>query len=182
MDITDLITHWQSGCKKSEKKLKALVYYHLKKVCSSHLKVHKEQIDATFILNNLPNTTCLLHQSLMELLPPSYGIDHKAQLNRYLSLFVRNMLQDEIRKLNAQKRTPPSYSPEEATDASPDQYLALDNALSQLAKQHPTKADIFSQHYFLGLRPEQLAHQLNISTATVYRELKAAKAFIRVNT
>ncbi|QTL37800.1 RNA polymerase sigma factor [Pseudoalteromonas viridis] len=182
MDIIALLAKWQRGCEESEKKLKALVYYHLKCVCSSHLKEYKKQVDATFILDQLPNTTCLLHQSLMELVPPSYGLEHKTQFNRYLSLFIRNMLRDEIRKLNAQKRTPPYYWTEEATDAPPDQYLALDSALSQLAKQHPTKADIFSQHYFLGLEPEQLAQQLNISTATVYRELKAAKAFIRVNT
>ncbi|MEJ6476159.1 RNA polymerase sigma factor [Pseudoalteromonas piscicida] len=182
MDIIALLANWQKDCKESEKKLKALVYNHLKNVCSSHLKAHKKQLDATFILNNLPNTTCLLHQSLMELIPPNYGIEHQTQLNRYLSLFIRNVLRDEIRKLKAQKRTPPPYWVEEATEASPDQYLALDNALSQLAKQYPTKADIFSQHYFLGLQAEQLAEQLNISKATVYRELEAAKAFIRVNT
>ncbi|NSY33928.1 hypothetical protein DS891_10065 [Pseudoalteromonas sp. JC28] len=181
MDIIALLADWQRGCKESEKKLKVLVYNHLKTVCSLHLEAHKKQVDATFILSHLPNTTCLLHQSLMELIPPSYGIEHKTHFNRYLSLFVRNMLRDEIRKLKAQKRTPPTYWIEEATEAPPDQYLALDSALSLLAKQHPTKADIFSQHYFLGLEPEQLAQQLNISTATIYRELKAAKAFIRVN-
>ncbi|MEI5640599.1 MULTISPECIES: ECF-type sigma factor [unclassified Pseudoalteromonas] len=182
MDVIALLTNWQRDCKESEEKLKVLVYNHLKKVCSAHLHNYKAQIDATFILNNLPNTTCLLHQSLMELVPPSYGVEHKTQFNRYLSLFVRNMLRDEIRKLKAQKRTPPTLKHNEAIDAPPEQYLALDSALSQLAKQHPVKADIFSQHYFLGLKAEELAAQLDISKATVYRELEAAKAFIRMNT
>ncbi|MBE0351883.1 RNA polymerase sigma factor [Pseudoalteromonas lipolytica] len=176
-----LLNKWQNNCKESEKKLKALVYLHLKEVCRSHLNSYKQQIDATYILNNLPTTTCLLHQSLLELIPPNYTVDHKTQFNRYLSLFIRNLLVDEIRKVTASKRTPIEYTEENFNEASPEHYLALDNALKLLEKQHPKKADIFSQHYFLGLEAEQLASQLNISKSTVYRELDAAKAFIRVN-
>ena len=182
MDIIELLSQWQNNCKESEKKLKVLIYQHLKKICRSQLKDYQAQDNATFLLNNLPNTTCLLHQSLIELIPPNYAIEQKAQLNRYLSLFVRNLLCDEVRKLKAKKRTPPQQYFESTNEASPDQYLALDSALSQLAKQHPSKANIFSQHYFLGLKAEQLAEQLNISRATVYRELESAKAFIRINT
>ncbi len=181
MDIISLLNNWQNNCLDSEKKLKALVYQHLKEVCRSHLSNYKKQIDATFVINNLPTTTCLLHQSLIELIPPNYSVEHKTQFNRYLSLFIRNLLIDEIRKIKASKRTPVTYSDESFNEASPEHYLSLNSALTLLEKQHPEKADIFSQHYFLGLEPKQLAEQLNISKATVYRELDAAKAFIRVN-
>ena len=181
MDIIDLLNKWQNNCKRSEETLKILIYDHLKKICKTHLQSHRTQVEVSFIANNLSTTTCLLHQSLLELVPPNYTIEHKAQFNRYLSLFVRNLLLDEVRKLSTQKRTPQQLEETDDLYSSPEAYIAIERALTKLDSLHPAKADIFSQHYFLGLDTEQLAQQLGISKSTVYRQLETAKAFIKVH-
>lgn len=183
INLNDLIDKWQDGCEQSSKMLKKLTYDHLKLVCREHLQDQKQAIDSTFILNNLPNTTSLLHQSLIELVPPKTSLKQKTQFNQYLSIFIRNLLKDEIRKLQAAKRTPINVSEEcdnENNLQQQEKFIALDRALNLLAQSHPRKAEVFSMHYFLGLTPEEIAHTMEVSVATIYRELDAAKAFIRI--
>lgn len=176
-----LINGWQNGCLKSADELKARLYYHLHAVCHSHLQSYREKIDSTYILQHLPHTGSLLHQSLIDLIPPRQTLEHQTQFNTYLSLFIRNVLRDEIRKFQAKKRIPNTV-PLENTDLSKrqDDFLALDQALHHLEQNHPQKAHIFSQHYFLGFDPKVLAKQFEVSLATIYRELDTAKAFLRL--
>lgn len=182
IDLNDLIDKWQEGCEQSTQLLKKLTYDHLKSVCHQHLQHQKQAIDSTFILNNLPSTTSLLHQSLIELVPPKASLKQQTQFNHYLSIFIRNLLKDEIRKLQAKKRTPVTLlkaKEGEKTLKQQEQFIALDSALSLLEQSHPRKAQVFSMHYFLGMAPEELAKTMEASVATIYRELDAAKAFLR---
>jgi len=180
--LEELINGWQEGCSKSSDELKARLYYHLKKVCHEHLQSYRDEIDSTYVIQHLPHTGSLLHQSLLELIPPQKTIVHETQFNAYLSVFIRNMLRDEIRKFQSKKRTPNDNEPRQNIDLLKHQedFLALDSALNQLEKNHPQKAQIFSMHYFLGIDTNELAQQFKISLATVYRELDAAKAFLRL--
>lgn len=183
LSIEQLISGWQNGCTQSANELKARLYYHLKQVCHGHLKSYRSEIDSTYILQHLPNTGSLLHQSLMELIPPQQSINHQTQFNTYLSVFIRNILRDEIRKFQTLKRTPKTEKIQQQNDQLKHQedFLALDSALNHLEKNHPQKAQIFSQHYFLGLDTKVLAKQFKVSLATIYRELDAAKAFLRMH-
>lgn len=181
--LENLINGWQSGCKKSSDELKARLYYHLKHVCHLHLQSYRDEIDSTYVLQHLPHTGSLLHQSLIELIPPQATIAHETQFNAYLSVFIRNMLRDEIRKFQTKKRTPSEINSTQSVDQIKHQedFLALDSALNHLEKSHPQKAQIFSMHYFLGIDSKALAEQFKVSLATIYRELDAAKAFLRVH-
>ncbi|NMM41022.1 sigma-70 family RNA polymerase sigma factor [Pseudoalteromonas arctica] len=180
--LEDLINGWQNGCPQSADELKARLYYHLKQVCHVHLEGYRNEIDSTYVLQHLPHTGSLLHQSLIELIPPQQSINHQTQFNTYLSVFIRNILRDEIRKFQTLKRTPNAEKIQQQNDQLKHQedFLALDSALNHLEKNHPQKAQIFSQHYFLGLDTKVLAKQFKVSLATIYRELDAAKAFLKV--
>jgi RNA polymerase sigma factor (sigma-70 family) len=57
--------------------------------------------------------------------------------------------------------------------------LALDEALNKPAKLDEEQAKILELRYSGGLNIEQTATVLNISEATVNRDLKAAKAWLR---
>ena len=56
--------------------------------------------------------------------------------------------------------------------------LALDQALSQLALQEPTKAELVKLRYFAGLSLEEAAACLNISPATAKRYWSVARAWL----
>ena len=56
--------------------------------------------------------------------------------------------------------------------------LALDEALTELEKVDPTKAELVKLRYFAGLTLEQAAQALDISTATAQRYWVYAKAWL----
>jgi DNA-directed RNA polymerase specialized sigma24 family protein len=58
-------------------------------------------------------------------------------------------------------------------------FLALDTALTKLAEQDERKAKIAELKYFGGLNTEETAEALSISTATVVREWRLARAWLQ---
>jgi len=58
-------------------------------------------------------------------------------------------------------------------------FLDLDSALNHLSRQDPRKARLIKLFYLGGMKCEEAAIVLKISTATVNRDLKLAKAWLR---
>jgi RNA polymerase sigma factor (TIGR02999 family) len=56
--------------------------------------------------------------------------------------------------------------------------LAIDEALSKLAQAHPEKAELVKLRYFAGLTLAESAAALGISTATVERHWRYARAWL----
>ena len=56
--------------------------------------------------------------------------------------------------------------------------LALDEALSQLAKEHPDKAELVRLRFFAGLTIDEVAQAMGISTATAGRSWRYARAWL----
>jgi RNA polymerase sigma factor (TIGR02999 family) len=63
-------------------------------------------------------------------------------------------------------------------DQPPDELLALDEALSELAQKHPDKARLVSLRYFAGLTIDEAAEALKISPATADRHWAYARAWL----
>jgi RNA polymerase sigma factor (TIGR02999 family) len=59
-----------------------------------------------------------------------------------------------------------------------DEVLALDGALESLAQLDPRLAAVVEQRVFGGLTNEEIAAALGVSTRTVKRDWRAAKAFL----
>jgi RNA polymerase sigma factor (TIGR02999 family) len=64
------------------------------------------------------------------------------------------------------------------TSVSPDQLLALDDALVRLAALDHLAAELVKLRYFAGLPLDQAAEALGISTATAYRHWAYARAWL----
>jgi len=54
--------------------------------------------------------------------------------------------------------------------------LAVDEALTQMAKEHPEKVDLVKFRYFAGMTLAEAASALGISTATADRRGRYARA------
>ena len=65
-----------------------------------------------------------------------------------------------------------------ATRATPDQLLAVDDALAKLAREDPAAARLVELRYFAGLSVEEAGKAFGISTATAYRHWKYARAWL----
>jgi RNA polymerase sigma factor (TIGR02999 family) len=65
-----------------------------------------------------------------------------------------------------------------ATRATPDQLLAVDDALAKLAREDPAAARLVELRYFAGLTVEEAGKALGMSTATAYRHWKYARVWL----
>jgi RNA polymerase sigma factor (TIGR02999 family) len=96
---------------------------------------------------------------------------------------MRRILIDRAREKRSQKRGGGRKkldldSLDLATQAAPDQLLALDDALAKLAGEDPAAARLVELRYFAGLTVEEAGKALGISTATAYRHWKYARAWL----
>ena len=67
---------------------------------------------------------------------------------------------------------------ESTESASPDQLLALDEALTRLARHDAPVAELVKLRYFAGMTIDQAARTLNISSRTANRHWTYARAVL----
>jgi RNA polymerase sigma factor (TIGR02999 family) len=65
------------------------------------------------------------------------------------------------------------------TSVSPDQLVALDDALGRMAALDHLAGELVKLRYFAGLSLDEAATALNISPATAYRHWAYARAWLR---
>jgi RNA polymerase sigma factor (TIGR02999 family) len=63
-------------------------------------------------------------------------------------------------------------------DNSGDELIALDEALTALARLSPRQSEVVELRYFAGLSVEESAAMLKVSCETVMRDWSLAKAFL----
>jgi RNA polymerase sigma factor (TIGR02999 family) len=98
---------------------------------------------------------------------------------------MRHLLVDHARTRRAAKRglgIAPLELDEAAwiSDDAVEPVIELDQALQRLAAVDERRSRILEQRYFGGLSLEETAEALNVSLATVKRELRAARAWLAV--
>ena len=64
------------------------------------------------------------------------------------------------------------------TAVTPDQLLAIDEALARLEARDAAAGQLVKLRYFAGLSVEEAGQALDISTATAYRHWKFARAWL----
>ena len=64
------------------------------------------------------------------------------------------------------------------SSATPDQLLAIDDALAKLETSDSAAGQLVKLRYFAGMTVEEAAQALGISTATAYRHWKYARVWL----
>jgi RNA polymerase sigma factor (sigma-70 family) len=65
-----------------------------------------------------------------------------------------------------------------AADASAEQAIEMDTALRKLERDDPRAARLVELHYFAGLSLPQIADVLGVTTRTLNRDWRFARAFL----
>lgn len=174
-DITLLLRRWEDGDARALDELMPLVYERLRQIARRRLR---DEPDASL------NTTGLVHEMYMKLVD-SHGI-HVQDRGHFLGLasrVMRHLLVDHARARRAAKRGlgVASLTLDEAAwlpDDAVEPVLELDQALERLARIDERRSRILEQRYFGGLSLEEVAEALDVSLATVKRELRSARAWL----
>jgi RNA polymerase sigma factor (TIGR02999 family) len=129
--------------------------------------------------------TALVHEAYLKLAANSQlTFPNRASFLALMARAMRQILVDHARARQSGKRGGgmPKVSLEEGHDAPaqrPRDVVALDDAMTALARLDPRKAQVVELRYFGGLTGDEIASALGIGTATVTREAALAEAWLR---
>lgn len=156
------------------------IYEQLKAIAKRELARHQR---------DTLNTTGLVHEAFIKLA----GNDAQLERVHRINLVTRAMRQitvDHARAKQTQKRSCVQQSLDhESLDTlslqvQPDNFdlVAFDQALSQLAQQHPRMSRVLELSFFAGIDNEEIAGLLDVNLRTVQRDLIAAKLLLAQGT
>ncbi len=176
-NITQLLVHSSQGDKAAMEALIPLVYAELRGLARGYLS--RERASHTL------QPTALVHEAYFRLIDQNVAKwENRSHFYGVAAQLMRRILVDHARKHRAEKRGGKEVRVEfdEALqavnpDGSPD-WLALDEALKELAKLSPRQSQIVELRYFGGWGIEETAEALKLSPATVKREWTLARAFL----
>jgi|HubBroStandDraft_6_1064221.scaffolds.fasta_scaffold39945_2 RNA polymerase sigma-70 factor (ECF subfamily) len=175
--ITQLLVRWGEGDRAALDELMPQVYNELRRLAVSHLRreAHCETMQPT----------ALVHEAYLRLVDQrSTSWQNRAQFFGLAAKLMRNILVDHARQSLSQKRGGSqlrvSLTTAEQTSSVPDlNLIELDDALRDLAIHRPRHCQTVELRFFGGLTIQETASVLEVSHATVEREWKFAKAWLK---
>ncbi len=174
--LTKLLRRLETGDRDAIDAVIPLVYDELKKLARSHLRREAGMVTL--------ETTALVHEAFLKLAHgrhPSY--ENRAHFYGIASRLMRQVLVDSARARAAEKRgagLEVSISDVRDWGFQPNRsILSLDDALHQLERIDPRKAQLIEMRYFGGMTAHESAMALNESVHIVRRELRLAQAWLR---
>jgi RNA polymerase sigma factor (TIGR02999 family) len=173
--MTQLLRQWSSGDKSALDELMPVVYNQLHKLASRCLRA--ERPDHTL------RATALVHEAYLRLVDADVAWQDRVHFFAVSARLLRRILVDHAKANKRKKRGAGAEKIplDEAMVVGPQSsagLLELDAALERLASQDRRKSEIIELLCFGGLTYDETAAALNISSATVHRELKLAKAWL----
>ena len=175
--ITQLLLKWSAGDSAALDELMPLIYNELRQLAKNYLR--RERPGHTL------QPTALVNEAYLRMVEQRDAKwQNRAQFFGVAAQLMRRILVDHARARSAAKRGGLQYavslSKADRIEAGPDvDLLMLHEALNELAKIDPQQSRIVELRYFGGLTIEEAAEVLNVSHATVEREWKMARAWLR---
>ena len=134
--------------------------------------------------SNTLQATALVNELYMKLAQVrSAPLKDRRHFYTFAAQLMRMILSDHARRSQAQKRPGsitrvPLHEEMARIDAGGEDLLSLNSALDELEALDGRKVRVIELRYFLGCKNEETAHLLDISRATVDRDLEFAKAWL----
>jgi len=177
-EIIQLLGAWRAGDRDAYDRLFSLVYAELHRLARGKLR------------RELPGhslqPTLLVHEVYMRLAGAGVALQDRTHFLSVAARVMRRILVEMARHRRAQKRgggdvrvtlTAEPTAPAPAPD--PVDVLTLNSALERLQALDPRQADVVELSYFGGLTHPEIGSLLGISPATVDRDLRHARAWLK---
>lgn len=152
------------------------VYQRLKGMASRH---RARSGDATL------NTTAIVHEAYLRISEEgALTFADPAQFFGYAARAMRSILVDAARRRLCRQRigldggTDIERAAASAADASAEHALEIDAAMQRLQRDDPRAARLVELHYFAGLSLPQIADILGVTSRTLNRDWRFARAFL----
>lgn len=178
-DVTQILSQIEHGDPSAAEKLLPLVYDELRKLASARLMQEKP--------GQTLQATALVHDAYIRLV----DVEKAQHWNSRGHFFgaaaeaMRRILVEHARRKSRVRHGGAHQRVElkdvnSPTGPSPETILAVDEAVSLLAEDDPTAAEIVKLHFFGGMTLDETAEALGLSRASVYRQWAYARATLRL--
>lgn len=174
-NVTEMLRAWGRGDEGARDALIPLVYDQLRRIARHHLR--GERAGQTL------QTSELINEAYLKLVEQSVSWENRAHFFGIAARLMRQVLVDYARARQRLKRggdrqqislTDVEDAPKPVADL-----LALNSALETLAEVDLQKSRIVELRFFGGLTIEETAQVMGISTPTVERGWRAARAWLQ---
>ena len=175
-EVTQLLAQLRAGDLGAADRLIPLVYGELKKLAGSFMR--RERPGHTL------QATALVHEAYVRMAGAGAAPQNRAHFFGIAANTMRQVLLDHARRRRAAKRGGMAGHQVDldmellvADDALED-VIAIDESLQRLAEVDPRQSRLIELRFFAGMSVEDAAEVLGISSATVKREWRSAKAWL----
>ncbi len=176
-EITQILTQIQQGDPSAAEQLLPLVYGELRRLASARLAQEKP--------GQTLEATALVHEAYLRLVDVDKAQDWDSR-GHFFSAAAESMRRILVENARRKQRLKHGGARErldldevEAVAAAPaDDLLALNDALAELERLEPSKAEVVKLRYFAGMSVEEVAKSLGISYATAKRHWAYARAWL----
>jgi RNA polymerase sigma-70 factor (ECF subfamily) len=175
--ITRLLIDWRSGDQAALDRLLPLVYEELRRLAKRQMRQEAP--------GHLLQTTALVHEAYLRLVDQTQsGWETRAHFYAVAARIMRHILVDYARGRRRAKRGDgvPAMSLDDVavlSDATMEELIGVHVALERLSLLDPRKGRVFELRYFGGMSIDEAADVLQVSPATVARDWRMAKAWLR---
>jgi RNA polymerase sigma factor (TIGR02999 family) len=166
-EVTKIIRAIKAGDPHAAAQLLPLVYDELRRLAAQRLAQEKP--------GQTLEPTALVHEAYLRLIGdrPEQNWDHRGHFFAAAAEAMRRILVDAARRKQAIRhgggRRRVALQDHQHITESPDDVLALDEALTRFASEEPAKAELVKLRFFAGLTTPEAASVLGISVASAER-------------
>lgn len=177
-NVTQILNAIEKGDQQAAGELLPLIYDELRKLAAQ--KLAHESVGQTL------QATALVHEAYVRLVSgdDEQGWDNRGHFFAAAAEAMRRILiENARRKLRIKhggefERVELSPDLVETNDR-PERLIELDAALTKLAAEDATAAEIVKLHFFAGLPLEEVGTLLGMSRATAYRQWSYARSWLK---
>lgn len=176
--VTQILAQIEAGDANASDELLVLLYDELRKLAAS--KLAREKPGQTL------QATALVHEAYLRLVgtgPDVHwdGSGHffAAAAEAMRRVLVNRALRKQSRKHGGNWARVDLSERDRITCTTPDQLVAIDDALDRLAVDQPEATELVKLRLFAGLSVQQAGTILNMSRATAYRHWTYARAWLK---
>lgn len=175
--ITLLLGELANGDRSALDRLIPLFYKELRKIADGFLRQERP--------GHTLQPTALVHELYAKIASQQHpDYQNREHFLGVAAKVMRQILIDHARARYAAKRggVQGRFSLDESIDAGamrPPEIIAVDDALRELERRDPQKAQLVEMRFFGGMTAEESAVYLRVPVATVRRELRTAQAWLQ---
>ena len=176
--VTQLLVNWSNGDKAALDEMLPLVYQELRRIAVNRLRQERP--------NHTLQPTALVNEAYLRLIDQkNVSWQNRAQFFGLAAEMMRRILVNHALHRQAAKRgggalrvsLQVAVNSFEQKDVN---LVALDDALKSLATIDPRKSQIVELKFFGGLTVDEIAEVLQVSSDTIEREWKMARAWLHL--